>query len=640
MSGKISRRRTSVEGQVDLEIVPGRDLLVPVRLGLAGHARTGSRCPVSGMPRSRSSPVRSPDSQRHRAVGPEPVVEVLVTRQKAEQPPRNQLPHRMLDPPLVPVVITPPAAAKGRAVRIAVTCLQLIRGIDDARAAMEEAGFELPIPEIRGQHLEGDALVAVLEGCVVAGDDHFTADVLARLPDLRGLQVGRRRRRDRPRGRRGAGSHRYAGHVRRRGRGRGHGLLLRQLHAVNDGVKRGQWPKPAGRSAKGLRMGIAGPGGIGRALARRAAAALVGVAPIPLDELLSTSDVVSLHCPLAPETHHLLDADRIAAMKPGAFVVNTGRGALIDTEALAGALRSRRVTGAALDVLEEEPPGPSDPIRAADNAVLGSRNASNTLEASARTHREALASPSSRPRGSLRVRRVVVTGARGGIGRAAAAAFTQRSWWVIGVDNREPGLAVDRFERVDPGSDGEVAKLFGRLSGEGPLAALVNNAAIGLDKPLRDTTGDDWKRLMDVNLRSAFQCVREARRFLAAANGAVVNVGSVHAIATSANAAVYAVTKGALCALTRAAALELAADGVRCNAPGAVDTPMLRDRLSRRPRGPEGNFRDPVARTPLGFVASPEQIAPTIRFLADGEQTPYMTGQAVGGGATLRLATE
>ena len=257
---------------------------------------------------------------------------------------------------------------------------------------------------------------------------------------------------------------------------------------------------------------------------------------------------------------------------------------------MAGALRSRRVAGAALDVLEEKPPGPSNPIRAADNAVLGSRNASNTLEASARTHREALASPSSRPRGSLRVRRVVVTGARGGIGRAAAAVFTQRSWRVIGVDSREPGLAVDRFERVDPGSDGEVAKLFGRLSGEGPLAALVNNAAIGLDKPLRDTTGDDWKRLMDVNLRSAFQCVREARRFLAAANGAVVNVGSVHAIATSANAAVYAVTKGALCALTRAAALELAADGVRCNAPGAVDTPMLRDRLSRRPRGARGEF--------------------------------------------------
>ena len=82
-----------------------------MRLGLAGHARTGSRRPASGMPRSRprSSPVRSPDSQRQRAVGPEPVVDVLVARQKAERPLRNQLPHRMLDPPLAPVV----AASRG-----------------------------------------------------------------------------------------------------------------------------------------------------------------------------------------------------------------------------------------------------------------------------------------------------------------------------------------------------------------------------------------------------------------------------------------------------------------------------------------------------------------------------------------------
>ena len=246
------------------------------------------------------------------------------------------------------------------------------------------------------------------------------------------------------------------------------------------------------------------------------------------------------------------------------------------------------------------------------------------------------------------MRRVVVTGACGGIGRAAAAAFTQRGWRVVGVDNRgrDPDLAVDRFERADLGSDGEVANLFARLSGEGPLEALVNNAAVGLDKPLRDTTDDDWKRLMDINLRSAFQCIREAQRFLVPAKGAVVNVGSVHSIATSANAAVYAVTKGALCTLTRAAALELAADGVRCNAvlPGAVDTRMLREGLSRRPhpQGPEGNFRELVDRTPLGFVASPEQIAPTICFLADGELTPYMTGQAIAvdGGATLRLATE
>ena len=246
------------------------------------------------------------------------------------------------------------------------------------------------------------------------------------------------------------------------------------------------------------------------------------------------------------------------------------------------------------------------------------------------------------------MRRVVVTGVCGGIGRATAAAFAERSWRVIGVDCREPdsSLTVDRFELADLGADGEVAALFSRLSDEGSLAALVNNAAVGLDKSLRDTTDADWARLMDVNLRSAFQCIREAHRLLAPARGAVVNVSSVHAIATSANVAAYAVTKGALYALTRSAALELAADGIRCNAilPGAVDTRMLRQGLSRRPHpdGPDGNLRDLINRTPLGFVASPDQIAPAVYFLADAKQSPYMTGQAivVDGGASLRLATE
>ena len=246
------------------------------------------------------------------------------------------------------------------------------------------------------------------------------------------------------------------------------------------------------------------------------------------------------------------------------------------------------------------------------------------------------------------MRRVVVTGVCGGIGRASAAAFAKQGWRVIGVDRREPepGLPVDRFAPADLGADGAVAALFARLRDEGPLAALVNNAAVGLDKPLRETTDAEWGRLMDVNLRAAFQAVREAHPMLAAARGAVVNVGSVHAVATSANAAAYAVSKGALATLTRAAALELASDGVRCNAvlPGAVDTPMLRQGLSRRahPEGAAGNLRALIARTPLGFVAAPDQIAPAVLFLADGEQAPYVTGQSliIDGGATLRLATE
>jgi NAD(P)-dependent dehydrogenase (short-subunit alcohol dehydrogenase family) len=151
---------------------------------------------------------------------------------------------------------------------------------------------------------------------------------------------------------------------------------------------------------------------------------------------------------------------------------------------------------------------------------------------------------------------------------------------------------------------------------------------------------------MNTNLRSAFQCIREAHGRLAAARGAVVNISSVHALATSVNVAAYAISKGALAALTRSAAIELAESGVRCNAvlPGAVDTAMLRAGLDRRPHpdGPDGNLHDLARRTPLGFVATAEQIAPSVVHLADGRLSPYTTGQllVVDGGATVKLGTE
>ncbi len=246
-------------------------------------------------------------------------------------------------------------------------------------------------------------------------------------------------------------------------------------------------------------------------------------------------------------------------------------------------------------------------------------------------------------------RQVLITGVCGGIGRATAKAFSANGWSVIGADRSEPDddVAVDRFELVDVSQSEQVHSLFDRLRTDiDGLHALVNNAATQVNKPIVETSDEDWELIINTNVRSAFQCIREAHSLLKPVRGAVVNVASVHAIATSMNVAVYAISKGALVALTRSAALELADDGIRCNAvlPGAIDTKMLREGLDRRPNpdGAEGNLRILAQRTPLGFVASAADIAPSIIHLADNDQSKYTTGQmlVLDGGATIRLSTE
>ena len=241
---------------------------------------------------------------------------------------------------------------------------------------------------------------------------------------------------------------------------------------------------------------------------------------------------------------------------------------------------------------------------------------------------------------------VLISGVSSGIGEATCLEFKRQGWYVIGVGRRQPSHEIDRFEYVDLSESDGVARLFDRLSDVQQIHALINNAAIGIDKPMDETTDEEWQTVFDVNVKSAFQMIRECRPYLEATNGTVVNVSSVHALATSVNVAAYASSKGALVALTRASSLELASLGIRCNAvlPGAVATPMLESGLNRRshPDGPEGNRKNLIEKTPLGFIATPDQIAPTIVHFADNEQTPYLTGQTlvVDGGAVARLSTE
>ncbi len=245
-------------------------------------------------------------------------------------------------------------------------------------------------------------------------------------------------------------------------------------------------------------------------------------------------------------------------------------------------------------------------------------------------------------------RTVLVTGCDGGIGRALVAGFAAEGWSVLGTDRHDHAAVegLDRYEVADLATGGGVAGLLEALGPIDRLDALVNNAALQVNRPLVDTDDEVWSEVFRVNLDAAFRLIRWSAPRLAATRGAIVNIGSVHAVATSPNVAAYAVSKGALVALTRTAALELAPTGVRCNAvlPGAVVTPMLLDGLVRRsdPEGASRGLGELAARTPLGRVAEPDEIVPTVLHLADGTRSGYLTGQSivVDGGASLRLSTE
>jgi len=245
---------------------------------------------------------------------------------------------------------------------------------------------------------------------------------------------------------------------------------------------------------------------------------------------------------------------------------------------------------------------------------------------------------------------VLVTGAAGGIGSASVRAFAAAGWTVLAADRRAEAAPPEasRFFAADVSREEEVQALFDDLGGQvDRLDALVNNAAIQTAKPLVDMSVSEWDEVMASNLRSAYLTARRGLPLLSAARGSIVNVSSVHAVATSVGISAYAASKGGLVALTRAMAVEFAPLGIRVNAvlPGAVDTPMLRQGLHRgavRGASVDERLAELGRRTPLGRVGRPDEIAQSILFLADASRSSFVTGQTlvVDGGATARLSTE
>jgi D-3-phosphoglycerate dehydrogenase len=162
------------------------------------------------------------------------------------------------------------------------------------------------------------------------------------------------------------------------------GLMLAMTRQIPEAVaatRQGQYPRLSGVSLEGKTVGIIGLGAIGKQLTRRLAGfdcRILAYEPYPdldfvqknqvelvsFDELLSSADIVSLHLPLTPETRSMVNAGSLAKMKPGAYLVNTARGELVDEHALLEALKSGHLRGAALDALSQEPPNPNSPLLA------------------------------------------------------------------------------------------------------------------------------------------------------------------------------------------------------------------------------------------------------------------------------------
>lgn len=183
-------------------------------------------------------------------------------------------------------------------------------------------------------------------------------------------------------------------------------LLRGAAYLSTAAVAAGRWPRQMlsqGREVAGKTIGLVGFGSIGRVTARKVAAMGMrvvafdpvvpadspawrehGAEPLPLDELLAAADVVSLHLPLTDATRGLLGESRLARLKPGAILVNSARGGIVDEAALARALVEGRVAGAALDVFDREPLAAGSPLADAPNLILTPHIAGVTLESNER----------------------------------------------------------------------------------------------------------------------------------------------------------------------------------------------------------------------------------------------------------------
>ncbi|HET8628181.1 MAG TPA: glucose 1-dehydrogenase, partial [Thermomicrobiales bacterium] len=245
-------------------------------------------------------------------------------------------------------------------------------------------------------------------------------------------------------------------------------------------------------------------------------------------------------------------------------------------------------------------------------------------------------------------RRAIVTGAGSGIGRAIATRYVAEGARVVVADIAEDAAAEVAAElgasavarRVDVTSAAEVrAAVEWAVATWGGLDVMVNNAGVGVAATTPETTEEDWQRVVDVCLKGTFLGMKYAIPAIRdAGGGAIVNMASVAALVGVPDRAAYCAAKGGVMALTRAAAVDHVAEGVRinCIAPGTVDTPWVR-RITADYPDPEAARAAMRARQPHGRLVAPEEIAAMAAYLASDEAGSVIGAvMIVDGGMTAR----
>ena len=174
--------------------------------------------------------------------------------------------------------------------------------------------------------------------------------------------------------------------------------LLRRIVPLHGEVLQGKWPRFVGAELKGKTVGLLGFGAISKLVARKllafeakiiafdlytdvTKAGALEVEAVTLEDLIARSDILSLHIPATSETRHMFNDETFAKMKPGAFLINTARGALVDADALVRALHTGQIAGAAIDVFEPEPLPPDSPLLRCENVILTPHTGAETVEA-------------------------------------------------------------------------------------------------------------------------------------------------------------------------------------------------------------------------------------------------------------------